>query len=54
MPIRSRISSQIRIYDLDEQPDDCNIYAVWRSDYAAMELELFKNILVDFAMKDIG
>lgn len=44
-------SSQIRIYDLEEQPYDSNIYAVWCTDHTSMELDLFQDILKDFAMK---
>lgn len=39
-------SSHIKIYALEEQPNDCNIYAVWKADFASAELELFKNLLV--------
>lgn len=35
----------IKIYSLDSQPDDCHIYAVWKSDSPSVETELFKDLL---------
>ena len=39
-------SPHIRIFSLDDQPNDGNIYAVWKEDFASAELELFKNLLM--------
>ena len=46
-------SPHIRIYTLDDQPNDCNIYAVWKKDSASAELELFKNLLMNRSVAEL-
>ncbi len=46
-------SPHIKIYTLDDQPNDSNIYALWKADYASAELELFKNLILQKITSDI-
>lgn len=43
---------KIKIFELEEQPKDSNIIAIWKSDADSVELDLFKSELYNIVEKD--